>query len=97
MTIWGLTLTTFYFGLVSIYPFINSSNYYKRSLLILFEVAFSLEYLITIIFWAYLFPFLNNLSTFSWFLQCNIHAIPFISLNLEFLFNNIKIYKEYLI
>ncbi|EAR96900.1 transmembrane protein, putative (macronuclear) [Tetrahymena thermophila SB210] len=108
LTIWGFYTTFTYFLLSLIYGFYvylkkkndqqfePSFNFLPKLINILFEIAFSIELTITVLFWALVFP-TKSLGAWQLFNTSNFHGGMLIALWIDNMFNCIQFRKSHLL
>lgn len=103
LTLWGYTMTFIYFSINTYYYY---DEYPTFKLSTLFHMAFTLECVITIMFWAVIFPTQKNTSTnhlksddhsmkvAKFIATFLLHLMPIVLLSIDFSLNKIILKKE---
>ena len=93
LTLWGYTLSTIVFGMMIPYSFINKDQesgfqkYMYRTCLVMYSTAFTIEFLITLVFWTLLYegvPVFQNIDTFN---LHSYHFLPLLFLLIDYITN----------
>ena len=92
LSFWGVFLTFFYYFLSSLsYKFFVLKPYSY----LLFEVIWPINFIITLIFWCYLFPM--TIGSYAIIDDLSVHGVPILLTILEFSLNKVLIYRPHVL
>ena len=98
ITIWCFFLEFLYFLLISIETtiFKGKNKKFWKFIHIIFEISFSIESLVTIMYWLIIYPIFPPKTIYQFLNQALLHGGGYILLWVDNIFNKIRIYPKHM-